>query len=397
MEALRRSLFAALLALLATQAVAAEVSFPSADGKVQLVGRWYPAAGDGPRPAVLALHGCNGMRNERGEVSGVWNRYAGYFNAEGMHMLALDSFGPRGLRSICEIPSVQRTVNEEHRRDDAYAALRWLAQQAGVDASRLVVAGWSHGGQAVLSVMDATDKAVQAQAVKPRAAVAFYPGCHKFNRMFNYALAAPMLLMIGELDDWTPAPECVALHRRIARPDAPAFELVVYPGSYHAFDGFGPVTVRPNVGTTRSGQATVGGNPQAREQSHARMFEFLSAQVGVPLALTHAQRMYRHLDEVPPRNPAIDANDLAAVPVSEAGRARYQHYLGLPSPKAFVVTERGGWYFSSPDARAMRNALEACKAQPCWLYAVDDQVVWQAEPSARTGLSGLRPASLAGR
>jgi dienelactone hydrolase len=115
--------------------------------------------------------------------------------------------------------------------------------------------------------------------VKPRAAVAFYPGCLKFNRMFNYALAAPLLLMIGELDDWTPAKACEDLHRRLARPGAAPFELVVYPGSYHGFDGPAPVRVRDNVGNTRSGKATVGGHPEAAERSRTKLFEFLEAQL----------------------------------------------------------------------------------------------------------------------
>jgi dienelactone hydrolase len=182
-------------------------------------------------------------------------------------------------------------VFEEDRRADTYAALRWLAQQPGVDASKLVVAGWSHGAQTALSVEDATEDFVRGQPVKPRAVVAFYPGCRKFNKMFNYALAAPLLLMIGQADDWTPASECVDLHRRLAKPGATPFDIVVYPDSYHGFDGTAEVAVRENVGNTRSGRAMVGGNPQAREASHARMFEFLAEQLDRPLGLSHEARL----------------------------------------------------------------------------------------------------------
>jgi dienelactone hydrolase len=166
-----------------------------------------------------------------------------------------------------------------------------------------VVAGWSHGAQTVLSVLDASDKAVRAQPLKPAAAVAFYPGCSKFQRMFSYELSAPLLIMIGELDDWTPAASCVALAGRLSRPGQPAAQITVYPGSYHGFDGTAPVEVRGNLGNTRSGKATVGGNPQAREQSHARLFDFLSAQLGQPLVLAHEQRLQVRPEPAAPAAP----------------------------------------------------------------------------------------------
>ena len=387
---IRRLLVAAALGLAGAAHAVDVVDIPSADGKLRIPAHWFAAQAAGARPAVIALHGCNGLADDKGQLNPIWRRYAGYFNAEGMHFLVPDSFGPRGHRSICEIPNSQRSIDEEMRRDDVFAAMKWLAAQPGVDASRIVVAGWSHGAQTVLSVMDATDKTVQAQPVKPRAAVAFYPGCIKFERMFNYELSAPLLLMIGELDDWTPAAPCVALGRRLGKPGQPAFEMMVYPGSYHAFDGISPVTVRDNVGNTRTGKATVGGNQQAREQSHARMFDFLSARLEQPLVLPHQQRMHGHHFAVPVATGFADIQDAAAVPVKEAGKARYNHYLGLPPPKAFAVTDSGNWYFSQGDGRAMQLALEACKAQRCWLYAVDDRVVWNADPAVRTGLPALK-------
>ena len=283
----------ALCMLLAPWPVEAfeQVRFPGADRQLELAAWWFPVQSPGPHPAILALHGCNGLLGAAGQLNPVWPRQAAYFNAEQMHVLVLDSFGPRGQGSICSIPNQLRTVFEADRRSDVFAAMAWLAAQPSVDSTRIVIAGWSHGAQAVLSALDATDSAVQSQPLRPRAGVAFYPGCRKYRSAPRYALSAPLLVMIGELDDWTPAADCVALGQKLGAAGQPAFELTVYPGSYHAFDGLAPVSVREGIGNTRTGKATVGGNAQARVQSHARMFDFLSAQLGEPLLLSHEQRL----------------------------------------------------------------------------------------------------------
>lgn len=264
-----------LLAAAEQRAAGVRVDVP---GSVPLAGYWFAAAAQGPRPTVVALHGCSGPYDIRGQLTAHLRRYAADLNAAQMHVLVLDSFGPRGLRSICEIAQSKRPVREADRRADVQAALRWLAARPEVDATRLVLLGWSHGAQTVLAALDASDATVQAQTVQPRAAVAFYPGCTGPLKNSQYHLQAPLLLMVGESDDWTAAAPCVRLHERV-RGQAPRFEMEVYADSYHGFDSLSPVRVRENVGSTRSGKATVGGNPAAQVASRERMFRFLEEQL----------------------------------------------------------------------------------------------------------------------
>jgi len=201
--------------------------------------------------------------------------------------------------------------------------------------------------------------------------------------MWSYESAVPTLILAGELDDWTPAADCVRLVEK-ARHGIP-IEIVVYPNSHHGFDSPGPVQVRDKVATTRSGRATVGGNPEARRQAHERMFEFLSRQLDVPLALSDEQRFAGHRFAIPAATSFAAVGDVAAVPLGAAGRARYEHWLTLPAPKAFAITERGGWYLAASDREAMQTSLDYCRraAIKCWLYAVDDRVVWQASVEQR--------------
>ena len=63
-----------------------------------------------------------------------------------------------------------------------------------------------------------------------RAAVAFYPYCGR--PMHN--LNSPLLILIGEKDDWTLAENC--LNNMPSEPTEHEVILKVYPGAYHAFD-----------------------------------------------------------------------------------------------------------------------------------------------------------------
>jgi hypothetical protein len=108
-------------------------------------------------------------------------------------------------------------------------------------------------------------------------------------------------------------------------------------------------------------------------------------------ANTAARRAYgEHRKRVPEPTGFAVGNDAAAVPVRAEGKERYLHYLTLPTPKAFVVYESGGWRFFSSDIDAMTKALDFCarEGRPCWLYAVDDQVVWSPDRGKRIGASG---------
>jgi dienelactone hydrolase len=368
------------------------VSVPSLDGKLQLPGYWFPAAVTEPRPAIISLHGCGGLLDDKGRLSRNRHRIAEYLNVEKMHMLAIDSFTPRKERSICETPTSKRSIQHEDRRADVFAAIQWLARRPDVDPRRIALVGYSHGGGTVLSVLDRTDKVVRAQPIQPRAGIAFYPACTRYFQMWNYELSVPLLLMIGALDDWTSPYACVELHAKVrrAQPDA-TFELIVYPDSHHGFDGLGPLTIRTGL-PTRSGWATVSGNPQARDQALRRMFDFLAAELGSPLALTHEERFRGHRFVVPAATGFAGIGDVAAVPLDEKGHERYKQYLGLSVPKAFAITEKGRSHYSSDDADAMRTTMEPCQKVKvrCWLYAVDDQVVWSVDEPARIDASRLQ-------
>ncbi len=104
------------------------------------------------------------------------------------------------------------------------------------------------------------------------------------------------------------------------------------------------------------------------------------------LARTYTVASSRRL---PPATDFAALDDVKALPLSDEGRERYAHFLTLPKPRAFVVYEDGAWRFYSKDPESMTKALDYCARQGrrCWLYAVDDRVVWSADLARRIGSS----------
>ena len=270
-----------------TTAQMVQVQVPSQDAPdgqpLQLSGYWFATQADAPRPAVLLLHGCGGVLGASGQLSQRLREYTRLLQAEGWAVLVLDAFSPRGEREICTQRIGQRKITMSNRRLDVLGALAWLAAQPGVDAQRLALLGWSHGGSTVLAATNLRHPAVAAAAaaaLRPRAAVAFYPGCAA-DLQQGHAASAPLLLLLGADDDWTPAAPCLALVDAAvagaAGADIPKPQVVVYPGAYHGFDGTAPVQLRRDVpnGARPGAGVHVGGQPEARVAAHAQLLGFL--------------------------------------------------------------------------------------------------------------------------
>lgn len=236
-------------------------------------------------PAVVALHGCGGLYGRDKDLTSRHRAMAELLEQEGYHVLFPDSFKPRGKESLCSEKIGTREITSANRRLDVLGALTWMATRPDVDAGRIALLGWSHGGSTVLSANNRQLSEVAGHEVKPRAAIAFYPGCTAYlNARGGYRPNTPLLLMIGEKDDWTPTKPCIALHEKV-RTQYPedTFELRVYPDSYHDFDApNAPLRVRKDVpnGVHPGQGVTTGSNPAARKQAYAEMLEFLRQGMG---------------------------------------------------------------------------------------------------------------------
>lgn len=197
---------------------------------LQLTGWEYRPAGAGPFPAVVLLHGCHG-------VSASTHDWARWFRDRGHVALVVDSWTPRGLSENCTMASPELANTE--RLDDAVGALRYLHARSYVARDRIGAIGWSNGGVYSMALVNgpslerASARGVTVPEPGVRAAVGVYPGgCFS---LVGERVVRPLLVLIGESDDWTPAGECVEMVEAMRGRGADA-TIVVYPGAYHYFD-----------------------------------------------------------------------------------------------------------------------------------------------------------------
>lgn len=196
-----------------------EVAFPSLHapgGQAVVLKAYWHSVALPKGPAIVLLHGCGGMYGRDGRPSERTRDYAEWLNAEGWHVLAVDSLTPRGERELCTQRTGSRAITMVH---DALASLQWLAKRPEVDARRLGLMGWSNGGSTVLASTNKKHRTVASAAVLPSFAVTFYPGCEAELKR-GYEPVLPLLILVGEADDWTPAGPChrlAASRERLAK------------------------------------------------------------------------------------------------------------------------------------------------------------------------------------
>lgn len=276
MSAVKAILVLGLILLHLPQASAAEpeaVRFASLDGTALIA--WVLRPDSAPKGTVIALHGCGGFVATRGKRQGQLNArhqaMADLLVGQGYAVVFPDSLRPRGVQELCTQKMGQRAITQTERRRDVLATLNWVAAQPWAQPTRIALLGWSHGGSAVLAATESGHAEVAAQSVKPTLAVAFYPGCSAATRA-NYQPNSKLILMLGELDDWTPAAPCIALGKVVGA------EVNVFADSYHDFDNpEGSVKLRADVPNgAHPGQGVhAGANPAAREKAYACLLTVL--------------------------------------------------------------------------------------------------------------------------
>lgn len=249
--------------LVAGPARAEPVRFPGPEG-ITLQGELFHPEGAAHGPAVVALHGCGGPFASR---DAMWRKI---LTDAGHVVLFPNSFASRGLGSQCRETKRVATASGL-RRQDAIAAAQYLAATEPSAREGVVLLGWSDGGSTVLATASAGRADLPAGLF--RRFIAFYPGCRGFAASATWAPAAPLSILQGEADDWTPFAPCRDLASR-----APGVSLTGFPGAYHDFDAPVPIRVQHNIPTSQNPDHSVhaGGDDAARAEAVRQVLALLA-------------------------------------------------------------------------------------------------------------------------
>ena len=196
------------------------------DGTVVAGELVVPPAAGARGPAMVIAHGSGGL------LPGREDAWARRLHAAGIATFVVDSFGPRGLTSTARD---QTRLSTMANLADALFALRLLATHPRIDPRRIGVIGFSRGGQiALYSALDPLRRGVVDDDLRFAAHVALYPSCSIPYRA-AVVTGAPILMLLGAADDYTPAAACRAYADWFRGRGTPV-RLAEYAGAYHDFD-----------------------------------------------------------------------------------------------------------------------------------------------------------------
>lgn len=169
----------------------------------------YGPQDDRPRPAVILFHGCGGLRSHL-------PRYADAATAVGWRTFIVDSYAPRRISRTVALTTVCTGLKLRgyERGGDVLAAIQGVSERPDVDAGRLALAGWSHGGWAIMETLAADVSRPGALGVRDAASsdlsgvkavwLAYpYIGPWAFNRMRPWRHCPRLLAVTARKDHLT--------------------------------------------------------------------------------------------------------------------------------------------------------------------------------------------------
>jgi dienelactone hydrolase len=218
-----------------------------ANGKpVTVAGEFRIAQGTGRLPVVVLMHGSSGV----GVNIEPWVHH---FNGMGVSTLVIDGFSGRGLMVVGPNQALLGRLN---LIVDIYRSLEILATHPRVDPDRIVLMGFSRGGQAALyASLDRFNKLWNKSGAQFAGFIPFYPDCSTTYVSDTEVAARPIRIFHGTPDDYNPVASCKAYVARLqdAKRDV---VLTEYPDSHHAFDigllGISSFVVSTNAQTARN-------------------------------------------------------------------------------------------------------------------------------------------------
>ena len=175
-------------------------------------------------PLIVAVAGSLGWQEHHREALQMYRDM-------GIATFELHSFESRGVDSTV---GEQIKVTTAMLILDSYKALDALSAHPKIDKDKIAITGWSLGGGTTLlsgwfPLIDAINPSNRFAAH-----LAYYPPCVVEPTELSFS-DAPIHILIGEDDDWTPASACISLVEA-AKKIRKNIDITVFEDSHHSFD-----------------------------------------------------------------------------------------------------------------------------------------------------------------
>jgi dienelactone hydrolase len=185
-----------------------------------------PRLGTDRLPAVILVHGSGG-------VGGNVDRWSQEFNRIGLATFIMDSFTARGIESTSANQALLGRLNMVL---DSYRALAVLAAHPRIDPAKIVLMGFSRGGQATLyASLNRFARMHGPEGVTFAAYVPFYAPCFTTYIGDEDVSDRPIRLFHGTADNYVPVAPCRTYVERLRKAGKDVI-LTEYPDAHHAFD-----------------------------------------------------------------------------------------------------------------------------------------------------------------
>jgi len=253
---------------------------------VTMAGEFRIAQGIGRLPAVVLMHGSGGIS----PTMEAWTRQ---LNSMGISTFVIDGFSGRGLTSVNQD---QAKLGRLNFILDIYGALEILAKHPRVDPDRIVLMGFSRGGQGALyASLKRFNDMWNRSGAQFAAYIPFYPDCATTYAGDTDVVDRPIRIFHGTPDDYNPVASCKAFLARLEA-EKRDVTLTEYPDSQHGFDA-GLLGVSSNV--VASGAQTV------------RDCRITESEGGV-LVNTETKEPFSYKDACVEQNPHVGGNPTTA-------------------------------------------------------------------------------------